>query len=370
MTSGWWPSARWSMRSAARWASSGLVRTTENAIHLLEDRVLQELENRRSQKAVDQPTVGQLRAWIDDTGKMGLPADAEDLIVRCYARHAARTFVYFGKAYAPEAGRPIPDEVVLEKPQLPGHAEWARALDMAGALLGVALPGRALHADNLKRFEVLVAERVKEFAPAADKLPALIDGARGGFDLAGDLDRLRTARAATDLCGALLGQGALRQVAVLAACTPVTSAQALARSLATARAVGQVLADRLTMGQFEALAARRGTLEGATELLDRVAATIRQDEVVAALPEHIRRAAEEAQRLLTQAVVGPVAGPGWRVVLDRTVHGQGRARALAALDEATAAARAAIEAGGDDVELSCALHVKARAETPRRGGKA
>lgn len=348
----------------------GLVRTTENAIHLLEDRVLQELENRRSQKAVDQPTVGQLRAWIDDTGKMGLPTDAEDLIVRCYARHAARTFVYFGKAYAPEAGRPIPDEVVLEKPQLPGQAEWARALDMAGALLGVALPGRALHADNLKRFEVLVAERVKELAPAADKLPALIDGARGGFQLDADIDRLRTARAATDLCGALLGQSALRQVAVLAACTPVTSAQALARSLTTARAVGQVLADRLTMGQFEALVARRGTLEGAAELLDRVAATIRQDEVVAALPEHIRRAAEEAQRLLTHAVAGPVPGPGWRVVLERTVHGQGKARALAALDEATAAARAAIEAGGDDVELSGALHVKARAETPRRGGKA
>jgi hypothetical protein len=350
----------------------GLVRVTENAVHLLEDRVLQELENRRlAEGGRRSRRSGRCARWIDDTGKMGLRTDAEDLVVRCYARHAARTFVYYGKAYAsrgratdPRRGRAREARVAR------ATTEWARALDMAGALLGVACPGRALHADNLKRFEVLVAERVKEFAPAADKLPALIDGARGGFDLAGDLDRLRTARAATDLCGALLGQGALRQVAVLAACTPVTSAQALARSLATARAVGQVLADRLTMGQFEALAARRGTLEGATELLDRVAATIRQDEVVAALPEHIRRAAEEAQRLLTQAVVGPVAGPGWRVVLDRTVHGQGRARALAALDEATAAARAAIEAGGDDVELSCALHVKARAETPRRGGKA
>jgi hypothetical protein len=156
----------------------GLVRTTEDAIHLLEDRVLQELENRRSQKAVDQPTVGQLRGWIDDTGKMGLPADAEDLIVRCYARHAARTFVYYGKPYAPEAGRPIPDEVVLERPQLPSQTEWARALDMAGALLGVALPGRALHADNLKRFELQVAERVKELMPGTDKLPGLLDGVR------------------------------------------------------------------------------------------------------------------------------------------------------------------------------------------------
>ena len=364
----------------------GLVRTTEDAIHLLEDRVLQELENRRSQKAVDQPTVGQLRGWIDDTGKMGLPADAEDLIVRCYARHAARTFVYYGKPYAPEAGRPIPDEVVLERPQLPSQTEWARALDMAGALLGVALPGRALHADNLKRFELQVAERVKELMPGTDKLPGLLDGVAGVFGLDPGFDRSRTARSSLELCGALIGQAALRQVAVLAAWVPVTSAQAVARSMATARAVGQLLSDRLTLGQFEALAARRTTLEGAAELLDRVAAVVRQDEVVVALPDHLRRAAEDAQRLLTQPMPQPINPPtpaasaptvapppiaaGWRVALERSVAGRGKARALAAIDEAAAAARAAIEAGGDDVEVSGALYVKTRDGGPRRGGTA
>jgi ABC-type antimicrobial peptide transport system ATPase subunit len=38
------------------------------------------------------------------------------------------------------------------------------------------------------------------------------------------------------------------------------------------------------------------------------------------------------------------------------VAGRGKARALAAIDEAAAAARAAIEAGGDDVEVSGALY--------------
>ena len=58
----------------------GLVRVTEGMLHLVEDRLLQELEKRRAQKAVDQPTVGQLRQWLDDTGKLGLQAEAEDLV--------------------------------------------------------------------------------------------------------------------------------------------------------------------------------------------------------------------------------------------------------------------------------------------------
>jgi hypothetical protein len=150
----------------------GLVRVTENAIHLVADRVLQDLDKRREQKSIDQPQVGQLRDWIDEGGKMGLQPEAEDLIVRCYARWDARTFVAWGKPFTVEAGKPLPDDVVLEKPQLPPAAVWVRALAAAGAVFGIALPGKALHADNLKRFEAAVAARVAEIAKPAEQLPA------------------------------------------------------------------------------------------------------------------------------------------------------------------------------------------------------
>lgn len=341
----------------------GLVRVTENAIHLLEDRLLQELENRRSQKAVEQPTVGQLRQWIDENGKLGLETEAEDLIIRCYARHSARTFVHFGNAITPAAGHDLPDDVVLEKPRLPAAAAWLRAFEVAGKLFGLAMSGRALHADNLRRFESLVAERVKELAPAAEKLPRALEPWATLLAVDGAADRLRTARSAAELCAALLGQPALRQVEVLAAYEPVTSAPAVARSLATARALDQVLADRLTFGQLEALARRRATVEGAAELLDGLAAALRQDEVIAALGERARRAAEQAQRLLIGSddqVAPPPPPVGWRVVLDRPLRGRGRAAALAALDVAVTEARAAIDAAGDDVELGGALQVTAR----------
>jgi hypothetical protein len=104
----------------------GLVRVTENAVHLVEDRTLQALEKMRLQQAVDSPTVGQVRRWHDENDKMGLEDEAEDLVVRCYARHAARTFMYFGKPYQPVAGTAMPEDVVLEKPELPGPRSGGR----------------------------------------------------------------------------------------------------------------------------------------------------------------------------------------------------------------------------------------------------
>ncbi len=331
----------------------GLVRVTENAIHLVEDRVLQELENRRSQKAVDQPTVGQLRHWLDENGRMGLPVEAEDLVIRCYARHAARTFVYYGNAYSPEAGRAIPDEVVLEKPELPAHADWTRALDMAGRVFGLTLPGRALHADNLKRFETQLAERVMEVAPAAEKLPGALESWRELFGVRPDADRLKTARSGAQLCQDLAGQKALRQIAVLAGYEPVTSAPAVGRSLTTAKTVGQVLGDRLTMGQFQALAQQRDHVEGASELLEELAGVLRQDEINAPWTDRARRAAENAQGLLAK----PDPSPPGRAVLTRRLHGVGKARALEALDAAVAEVRAAIETADGDVELGGAITV-------------
>ncbi len=337
----------------------GLVRVTENAIHLLEDKVLQALENKRLQKAVEQPTVSELRRWIDEAGTMGLPEEAEDLIVRCYARHAARTFVHYGNGYTPESSKRIPDEVVLEKPQLPGHASWVSAVEMAGRLFGVALAGRALHADNLKRFEGLVAERVKDVVTAAEKLPGALAAWTELFGVDADADRLRTARSGAEICAKLSGQPALQQVAVLAAYTPVTSAQAVARSLSTAKAVGVVLADRLTLGQFEALAQRRDSVVGATELLEGIAATLRQDEVNAAFADKARRGAEEAQKLMAP----PPAPLARDLVIDRAVTGRGAA-GVKALEAAVAEVRAALEAGGDDVEVAGSLQVIRRKGRP------
>ena len=326
----------------------GLVRVTENAIHLVADRVLQDLDKRREQKSVDQPQVSQLRAWIDESGKMGLQTEAEDLIIRCYARWDARTFVAWGKPFAVEAGKPIPDDVLLEKPQLPAPAVWVKALDMAGRVFGITL-GKALHADNLKRFEAAVAAKVAELGKPAEQLPAELDRWAGLLGVAATADRRKTARSAAGLIAALQ---AGRLVETLAAYGPETSAPAVARSLVTAKVNLAVLGERLVYGQLEAVA-RRGDIEGATELVERAAAVLRQDEAIEPLADKLRKLAEEALGIL-EPPLPPRGGPpepGTTVLLRRKTSAKGAAAVRAEIQKLAADLEAALEAAGDDVEL-------------------
>jgi hypothetical protein len=332
----------------------GLVRVTENAIHLVTDRVLQDLDKRREQKSVDQPQVSQLRSWIDESGKMGLLAEAEDLIIRCYARWDARTFLAWGKPFTVEAGKPLPDEVLLEKPQLPAAAVWVKALDAAGRVFGIALPGKALHADNLKRFEAAVAAKVAELGKPAELLPAELDRWGALLGVAATADRRKTARSAAGLVAALQ---AGRLVETLAAYVAETSAPAVARSLATAKANLAVLGERLVFGQLEAVAGR-GDVEGATELIERAAAVLRQDEAIEALADKLRKLAEEAQRLL--APPPAATPPGKTVILRRPTNAKGAAAIRAEIGKLAAELERALADAGEGVELRGELVMTAR----------
>ena len=185
-------------------AQLGLVRVTEDAVHLVTDKTLQELDKKRDQQSAAEPEVQQLRRWLDESGRMGLSEDAEDLVIRCYARWSARTFVQAGAPFTPAAGKRIPDDVVLEKPPLPPLGDWLKALNRAGETFGITLAGSALHADNLKRFQALLNSKLKEVAPAAAKVPALLQTRLRELDLPPDVDRMITAKSADQLVAALV----------------------------------------------------------------------------------------------------------------------------------------------------------------------
>jgi len=323
----------------------GMVRVTENAVHLVEDRALEELEKQRQRAGIDQPTAGQVARWLDETGKMGLADEAIALAVRAYTRWSPRTLVHFGRPLVPQPGKALPDDVVLEKPELPGQADWQAAVELAGHLFGVGLPGRALHADNLKRFEAALAAKLGELTTGATRLPGQL--ARWG-QLVGvdpDSDRMRTARSGEALCAGLAGKRAVAQVATLAGFHPETSPRALGRSLASARVTVEVLGDALTFGVFQQLAGRAAELAGAAEVLTRLGTAMRQDEVNEALAERVRALAVEGQAL----VAGPeLPSPRSRQI---AVHARGKAAALAELDRVVREARGVLAEADEGAEL-------------------
>ena len=344
----------------------GLVRVTETAVHLLEDRTLQELEKKRAQRSNDAPEVGEVRRWIDEGGKMGLLPEALDLVVRAYARWSARTLVSAGLPFDPRGGKQIPDHVVLEKPDLPTHDEWVRALAAAGTLFGLSLPGvRALHADNLKRFESELSAKVKAKLTACTRLPSAIRKRVAQLALVSedgrDIDRLRTAVSAEAICAALSGRGGKAQIEALARYAPETSARAVGASIGSAERAASLLEDNLVFGTFESLRARSGEIPGAEELLAQVASVLRQDELNRSADE-LRRLAEEAQRLMRpEPPRPPPPPPGTKVLLDKTLTGRGSADVVAQLEAVLAEAKRAIESG-DDAVLDGHIRITGRAK--------
>lgn len=321
----------------------GIVSTTENAIVLVEDRTLRELERRRMQLNVDHPTAVEVRSWLDESRQMGLQHEASDLVIRAYARWSARTLVRYGKPYEPQFSTPIPDDVVLEKPELPTQVEWNAALDLAGAAFGITLAGKALHADNLRRFEAALGEKLKAVAPAAAALPALLEKRMSELGMPREADRLQTARSADALVAALQGKPPLAQVRALSAFKPETSPQALGRSLGSAKATKDALDDRLQFGVFSQLRGKDGPPK---DLLGEVEKAIRGDELHNALAARLRTLAEAASELSG----GPTSTS--TPTFERTLH----ATSQSAVATFTKVSNEILEKFGPDAEVE--IHVR------------
>ncbi|MFO0756702.1 MAG: hypothetical protein U0359_09435 [Byssovorax sp.] len=346
----------------------GLVRVTEDRAFLRDDDILQRLENTRARKALDRPEVGEVRSWIDDTGTRGLQPDVLDLIVRCYARFAARALVSGDQPFEVKPGKEIPAYVVLERPDLPTFEVWARALARASDF-GVTLAGRALHGDSLKRFEAQVLAQLDPKRQAMLRLPALLERRLAEIGQSGPTDRSTTARSAEDLASRTAGKKGKALVEALAAFEPKTSGKAVAASLEAADELCRMLDDELIWGPI-LQAQRRSDLAASAGLVEQVTRAMRQDELLEKLAPRLRTLAQEALRLLAPPPVSmpvdaqpvPVAArrspppdTGTQEIRTFPADGRGRAAVEAALDRLVTEARKALAEAPDDVEISGSL---------------
>jgi hypothetical protein len=287
----------------------GIVQVTERVVRLHQGAgPLVALENKRRQQGLDVPSVAHVRRWIDETRRMGLQDDVEDLILRCYARQYARTFVRGGVPYTPRAGVQIPGDVELEKPPLPGEEAWRAALVLAGHLFGITLPGKALHADNLKAFEAKLTQKLGELAAAATATPGKLGEWLRGFGVPEDAPRMQTAQSANALCAGLAGKSGKLLVETLASFDARTSARAVGESLAAGAANLDVLKNSLARGPLDRLRGDLASKVGAAELLEDVHKALRQDEVNVALAPRLRQLAEAANRLGQEHKPSPPPG--------------------------------------------------------------
>lgn len=143
--------------------------------------------------------VGQLRKWIDDPKPMGLPKEAQNLIILIYAAQTSQTLYLHGGTFDDATLSNVPDACELRKDKLPESDDWELALKRAASIFGVA-GLRLLSAGNV---HTLSTECKKKSADAKKSCQAYQQGLKQRLTELGlspdSTDRMKTASATQSL---------------------------------------------------------------------------------------------------------------------------------------------------------------------------
>jgi hypothetical protein len=253
--------------------------------------------------------VRQLRKWIDDPKPMGLPKDAEHLVILIYALQTNQTFFIHEGPFPQAALGNLPDLCVLRAEKLPLQEDWDVAIELAGAIFGVA-PSPLLNSSNVSS---LVAGVKKKVIDARTTCQTYCQKLRVRFEKMGiplaDSDRLNTATATLRLLEKLHLSADGAVVGALAAAEIATSESAMGECLNKAGTLAGTL-EGTNWEIFEAIAGLTDDRKtAANDIRSAVEQVLRCDEHVKPLAGTLRDAQSKAVRLLTVAPPPPPPDP-------------------------------------------------------------
>jgi len=216
------------------------------------------------------PTVTDLRAWMDRPRAMGLSTEVQDLVLIVWARATDRAFTDHGGP-AHTGLNALADHLEVVDVELPDKGEWAEADIRAQHVLGVSSLPDEPSAVGLSRLSGALTDAVTAFGAHADvavsELEALDALLPGGIEPA----RLRTARAAAELMASLAGSTSdLDRVRRFVAADLSPSASAVGASLKASEAVAGAIraADLQIMSAAAAHPDGAELVAGLTSLMD------------------------------------------------------------------------------------------------------
>lgn len=249
-------------------------------------------------------TVEALRAAMDAPRPRGLPTAVQNLLILVFAEHGQYAFTFHGGPFEDLSLKDIRDDLVLIKQELAEPETWQRALDHVGAVLGLTInPLRTANNQNALQKEVLaeVGARLEDCRTLVEDLTQQLDV----IGLAATGNRLANAKLAAQWLEGLQSREGPALVEALADLEPVTSLQALGRSIISATRVSNALADN----NWDLLRAVWDAGEGA-RIKRAVADALAADELVTSLADALKQAQLEATRLIQRPpVIDPPSDP-------------------------------------------------------------
>jgi len=252
--------------------------------------------------------VKHLRKWIDDPRPMGLPQDAENLVILLFAAQDDYTFYRHGGPYEPTL-QTLPDDCELRKVKLPDAGDWDAAVKRAGSIFGVA-GHKLLSAGNVAALAADVKKIADQARRPCDTYRQKLHDRMAGMGIAPEgTNRMKTAQATQKLVGLVSAAEPANIVGLLARAEVATSEAAMGECRSKA---AELEGNLETAGWeiFEAIGKlgdeRKVT---AAEILADVRKALAADEHVTALAPALKGAHASAVRLLTKPVPPPPKPP-------------------------------------------------------------
>jgi hypothetical protein len=275
------------------------------------------------QSAGREPTVADLRRWLDRPERRGLREDLQDLVILTWLAKTNRSLYRFGQPFRGEIGN-LPDECEAREQPLPSTTDWDRATQLAGELLDPSMAALYRSAPGLVEFARAARKRVTEVAPhllgylrVVEQLTTLVrvDQVAAGepaLRKAG-ATRLRDGFARMESCGSELDL--VNQVATLDLGTEeIAEAKAI---LSAVQTLARIEAKHYLVNGLHSIAGGGGGFAPrANQILESLAQAVLRYEYVDGLQAAVVRFEHEASRLMAEVAnreapppVGPVAPP-------------------------------------------------------------
>ena len=262
-----------------------------------------------SAAAVNNPTVRQLRQWIDEPRPMGLSEEVSDLIVLTWAAQSGRSAYLHGSSIPVEIGN-LNRECEFREQTLPPEDQWMGAVRHAQDIFGEAGSGAGRNASNVASLGQALQTRANERISALRDYQQALQKRLDTWELGHGGDRAGTAEASLDLVLALTQGSASDRIAALADACIETSAAAMGAVMARATSLSQSLRSP-QWGVLDVIHRRSQTDSKSQIIADAVIAALNDDEHVTSLEQLLTA----QHRLALQLIEEPVQPPPSPVVV-------------------------------------------------------
>ena len=271
----------------------------------------QHWKNHFSRKSAENPgaiSVGQLRTWIDLPQPMGLPKEAENLVIMIYAEQTNRTFLRHNVAVEGSLTT-LPDELVLREQKLPSESDWAIVVERSGHIFGESLSS-LIKGTTVAAMSASVKRKASEARTACQGFCEKLKDRLTKFGLdPTSANRFLTAMATNALLEKINASEADQVVSVLVAARIATSAPEMGECLRSASRLSGVI-DGTNWEIFDAIGKLTDDRKiQAEQIRTAIGNALQVDENVTALGPVLKEAQLKAVRLLTETLGSMPTGP-------------------------------------------------------------